>query len=269
MPELPDVAGFEQVLRGSALDKPITAVQVRDKRILKQIKPDGFSQAIGKQRFVDTHRHGKLLFALLEKGGAIAFHFGMTGQLVAYSAGEEVPDHTRVLFRLSDDTELACVCRRMLGWVSLADDVDQFVADSKLGPDALDERLDDETFRQRLSRRRGVLKSTLMNQQVVAGVGNVWADEVLFQARLHPQTRVQDLSAEALSRLRRTMRRVLQVGARHGGDPAGLAKGYLLPYRSKGACPVCGGEIETISVGGRSTYYCPRCQQESSSAAAA
>jgi formamidopyrimidine-DNA glycosylase len=151
----------------------------------------------------------------------------------------------------------------MFGRIEWVDDVDEYIRKKRLGPDAL--TVDEKTFRERLARKRGALKAVLMDQAVVAGIGNVYSDEILFQAKLHPKTAAESLDAKALKRLHRTARRVLETAVEKGAGAEDLErrvpKRWLLPKRRKGAaCPVCSGKVAALELQGRTAYFCPACQ---------
>jgi formamidopyrimidine-DNA glycosylase len=261
MPELPDVAGFKTYFDATALHQRIHRTHVTDDRVLENgLTPAGLGRRLKACAFDGTHRHGKLLFAQIDGEGWLVMHFGMTGHLKYYESTDDQPDHARVIFDFENGNHLAFVCQRMFGRIDLADDLDHYLEQRDVGPDALDEALDRERFRGLLAGRRGAVKSTLMNQSIIAGVGNVYADEILFQARIHPETAVNALGEAQLDALYRTMRRVMRVGARHGGHVPDYPDGYLLKARDAGKCPNCGGGLEQADVAGRTTWYCPRCQ---------
>lgn len=191
----------------------------------------------------------------------ITMHFGMTGELEYYSPDrQERPRYARVIFSFEGGHRLAYISRRMLGRVGVADDMAGYIEAHDLGPDALAKDLDPKKFVERLQGHRGPIKSTLMNQQIIAGIGNEWGDEILYQAKLHPEAASDELDANRLKKLYRVMRRVLKTGARHGGDAGKLPRRYLLVHRDEGRCPACGARTEKVKVGGRSSYFCPKCQ---------
>jgi formamidopyrimidine-DNA glycosylase len=266
MPELPDVELMSRRLQRTALRKPITGVAVRDARILAGVDAKAFAAALRGRRFERALRRGKHLLVTLDDGRWLTLHFGMTGDLVAFAADAEEPKFTRVCFDFADGNHLAYTSRRILGRVGLAEDAAAFIAAENLGSDALD--LDRDAFDRILERRKGAVKGLLMDQAALAGIGNIYSDEILFQARLHPQTPVDRLAAKARTRLYRAMREVLETaiaveaGSEHGAER--LPRGYLLPQRQKGGrCPACGGALDTVKVGGRTGYYCPHCQPTS------
>jgi formamidopyrimidine-DNA glycosylase len=208
-------------------------------------------------RFEEPDRHGKWLIAWTT-GPSVLFHFGMTGTLRWADHAAKRHRHDRVIF-VTDNGELRYRNMRKLGGVWLAhgrEEVEQLLG--PLGPDALD--LSRDAFIARLSGRRARIKALLMDQTVVAGVGTLMADEILWQARLHPARRVEDLSDQELRTLHAVMRRVLRraVDRFHR-----LPREWLMPARiPDGPCPRCGTPLRRMVVGGRTTVFCPRCQPE-------
>jgi len=172
-----------------------------------------------------------------------------------------LPEYTRLLLTFTNGHHLAYLSVRMLGCVSFTEDVEQFIQEHNLGPDALQASLTGEAFAALMARRRGAIKRALMNQSIVAGSGNIYADEILFQSRIHPLTRLDLLGQDELKNIFSVMRRVLRTAARHGGNLERLPGGYLLRHRGpSGRCPKCDGALETGKISGRRAYFCPRCQ---------
>ncbi len=265
MPELPDVEVFRGYLQSTAMHQPIISVTVVEKayRLFDDIDPEQFIDELTGRAFTETHRHGKHLLVATD-GRWVALHFGMTGFLKYYKREATAPDHVRVRFDFTNGYRLAYDCQRLLGHVSLTDGPEAYIAEKELGPDAL--RISPDAFRERFARRRGMVKTALMDQSLIAGVGNVYADEVLYQAGFHPESKVPNLVDEQLQTLYSTMNAVLETTIDAGADPASFPNGFLTPMRRDGGagtnCPHCGGEIEKTKVGGRTTYYCPRHQQQ-------
>jgi formamidopyrimidine-DNA glycosylase len=204
-------------------------------------------------------RHGKWLLARMDGGPWLAIHFGMTGRPVYVGPGEPVPAHARLVLRLADGGRLALDDPRRFARVELADEPGAFARARGLGPDAL--AVDRGRIVALLSRRRGSVKSALLDQRLVAGIGNLYADEILFQSRIHPRRDVAVLGAGERARLHRVMRRVLTTAAERGADARRYPRSWLLPRRAPGAaCPRCGTRLERIVVAARGTVLCPRCQ---------
>jgi formamidopyrimidine-DNA glycosylase len=266
MPELPDVELYKRYLDAHALHQTIERVAVNDARILGKLAVRAFTARLTGNRFEATRRHGKHLLVRLRRDGWLTVHFGMTGDLVYFRNEADDPPYDRVRFDFTAGGHLAYVNRRMLGRVGLAEDADAFIRDGELGPDALDPAFDLAVFEKALGGRRRDVKSVLMDQALIAGVGNIYADEILFQARLHPHTPVTSLDDRQRTELFRQLRKVLEkaiaCGAGAEQSLERLPDDYLLPHRDKqGRCPRCGGPIATLKAAGRTSYYCPRCQR--------
>ncbi len=259
MPELPDVETFKRYLDSTALHQKVTGVRVADARVLKGVSKSGLGRAIEGRKFTSTRRHGKHLFARLSGDGWLRLHFGMTGFLDYGKDEGEPPEHAQVTLSFAGGHRLAYLSKRKLGEVGLVDDPGGFAESEDLGPDLLGLGLD--AFRERLGSRRGSIKNALMNQSLVAGLGNVYSDEALYQAGLHPRAEASELDARTLARLHRALERVLRVTIRHQAQPEDFPEGYLTRHREEGArCPRCKGKVKRISISGRHTYFCPGCQ---------
>lgn len=265
MPELPDVEGFKRVLAKNALRKTIARVVVSDARILGKLSARTFASRLQNAKLVAARRHGKHLMANIDHGGWLTLHFGMTGALQFVRNGDDEPPFTRVRLDFASDGCLAYTNKRMIGRVGLVEDAADFIAAEELGPDALDRRLDFDTFRTAVLGIKRDVKSALMDQQIVAGIGNIYSDEILFQARLDPAERIDKLAPGQLKRLFLKMREVLKKAIVHGAGSEQfverMPKGSLLPERNKGGhCPRCRSPLKVFKVGGRTAYCCPQCQ---------
>jgi formamidopyrimidine-DNA glycosylase len=194
MPELPDVEGFKRVLAKSALRKTIERVVVKDARILGELSVRSFASRLRGAMLVAARRHGKHLMAKIDRGGWLTLHFGLTGALQFVPSRDEDPPFTRVRLDFAGDGRLAYVNKRMIGRVGLAEEAAAFIADEKLGPDALDRRFDFAAFRSAVRGSQRDVKSVLMDQEVISGIGNIYSDEILFQARIDPDERIDKLS---------------------------------------------------------------------------
>lgn len=261
MPELPDVAVFKSYLDATALHQTIEDVSIDEDDPLSNTSRGSFQALVSGRTFESTCRHGKFLFAKLSDGPEwLAFHFGMTGRFRYFQDEDLEPDHARIVFHFEDGAHLAFDCPRKFGYVEPVDAPRDLVADRILGPDALD--LDPQRFSDLVGEWRGSIKSALMNQSKMAGVGNTYADEILFQAGLHPKTRAKHLDRETLKGLYETLERVFQTAIDCRGDVEQMPEDFLLPHREPGTeCPRCGGTIQRGKVSGRSTYYCSQHQE--------
>ncbi len=260
MPELPDVEIQRRYLAATALHRRIERVKTFGERVLRGNTPASFGRRVHGCTFEASKRHGKWLLAHLDTAGVAAFHFGMTGRLCASRKRTPPHEHAQLRFRFADGGALDYVATRKLGAVELASTVEDFVEREQLGPDARAMSVD--AFRDRIASKRGTIKGALTDQTTIAGLGNVYADEILFQAGIHPKATPSQLSDARLRRLQGAMRDVLETAVACHADPESMPDGYLLTRREEGApCPNCTGKVASYRVGGRRGYYCPRCQQ--------
>lgn len=259
MPELPEVEVERRYLARHARGQPVTGVRAPHPDVLSATTAPALGRRLKGHAIQSTRRHGKYLFARFDSGDWLAMHFGMTGTLRYCREDSGTPDYTAVLFRLKGGHDLAYVSRRRLGRIVLIEDPGELVAARGLGPDAL--RVDADSFRQRITAGRGGMKSWLMNQKNIAGIGNEYSDEILFQAGVHPGRTTASLTGRETDRLYRTMGAVLKKAIALRADPKRMPASWLAPRRAANAlCPGCGGRVRTTTAGGRTGYYCPVCQ---------
>ncbi len=264
MPELPDVENFGRFLQQRGLHKKILGVTVSSAKVLAGVSGPALARRLEGHALESVRRHGKHLLAATDDGHYLAFHFGMTGRFAQFKDGEEDPKHDRLRLDFPHGEHLAFLNQRLFGRVEWVEDADEFIRRRKLGPDAL--AVDEKTFRERIGAKRGALKAVLMDQSVLAGIGNVYSDEILYHAKLHPKLTVADLDDKRAKRLFRQMRRVLEKAVEKGAGAEDLEKRvprtWLLAHRAEGAaCPLCDGKIATLKIGSRTAYYCPTCQR--------
>lgn len=261
MPELPDVETFRRYVDATSLHQTIESVDISAPGMLRGISEAEFKSALIGTSFEATLRHGKYLFIRLSRELWLLLHFGMTGQLKYFKDKAETPRYTQMLVQFANGHHLAYISRRRLGQVRLLDDPAHFIARENLGPDALAPDIRLPRFRQMIEARRGTVKSALMDQHFLAGVGNIYSDEILFQARLNPLSQASHLGERELAALYRAVRRVLRVAIESEADPARLPRSWMLPHRDgDGRCPRCGKELATVKVASRTGYFCPGCQ---------
>ena len=260
MPELPEVEIFKRSADASALHKRIRRVRILDESLLKDVSRRRFTAMLREHSFVRTHRHGKYLGISLSDRNWVVFHFGMTGELVCFKPLLDVPDSTKLVVDFVDGSSLAYLSRRKLGMITVVEEFDAFIRSKSLGPDALS--IDNRTFQSRLQGRRGAVKSALMNQSIIAGIGNIYSDEILFQARVSPMRQLPALSADELKTLYRSMKRILRIAIERRANPQKMPSTWILSRRGKGQhCPRCSGKIVRLVIAGRHAYFCPNCQR--------
>ena len=255
MPELPDVEVFRRYFDRHAGGKDVLEAEVYDTRCLEDVSKSSFERRLAGTTFGRSMRRGKQMFVRLGADHWLTLHYGMTGYLVHAAEDEEEPDYTRVAFRLAGGGALYYVLKRMLGRVGLTDSPEQFADDKELGPDAFD--LSGADFRELLASVRGKVKSLLMNQARLAGIGNIYSDEMLFQAGIHPDSECRSLDDSARRRLDEARLAVLRAAIDRQADPDAMPGDWLLPHRDDGAtCPKCGGTIRRVVISGRGAYLC-------------
>lgn len=258
MPELADVEGWRRYVARFARGRRVRGVSAPDPSVLRNTSPQGLGRALAGHRLGAPERRGKWL--LVPAGdGRLVLHFGMTGELHWSGRPGALDRFDRVVLALRGG-ELRYRTRRKLGgvwWLGRGRALEEL--SGPLGPDAA--RISREAFRARLSQRRGGLKSALMDQTLLAGLGNELSDEILWRARLGPRARSARLSSRQLDGLYRTLRDVLRSSMRHGRIPTG--RGWLTGVRGseRAACPRCGRALRRERVAGRTAYWCPRCQE--------
>ncbi len=258
VPELPDVDRFRANLAERAEGRTIQRVDVLDAGVLHGIAARTLDDALTGHRWRSPERHGKWLLAHTD-GPTVLVHFGMTGDLRWSPADEPRDRFDRVVFVL-DDGELRYRDMRKLQGLQLAPDAGAVEkAMAGLGPDALAVRRGD--FDELLAGHRGAVKAVLVDQSILAGLGNLLADEILWHAKIHPQQLAHQLSPEQRHQLYDEMRGVLRASIRAGRIPDG--PGWLTGLRDDpdARCPRCGTPLSRRRVGGRATIWCPDCQR--------
>lgn len=253
MPELPEAESNLQRVRDGALNRTVRQISIHEATHVDLPSLDARDVLIGHQ-FTQVRRHGKVLFIGSASGPWIAVHLGMTGSLRVYD-GDERPDYARIVFAFEGERRLAFRCPRKLGSVALIDDPDSYIAERDYGPDAL--QIGANAFADTIGKGKGALKSALMDQHKLAGLGNLWSDEVLFQTGLHPERTGTVLTPGQLSDLHDTTRDVLRGVIDTGAHYADLPHTWLIHRREDGAqCPRCPGTIRKREVGGRAAHFC-------------
>ena len=265
MPELPDVEVFRSIAEEHGLHRAIETVSLRPDGMTVTVAESTLRDALLGHTLTATRRWGKHLFLRSGEGRQrwLRLHFGMTGTLEPLDAGDDDPEHTRLRLELRGGSALAYVCSRKFGEIGLVPDPATFADDHDLGPDYLHDGVGPATFRDRIGPHGGTLKSALMDQERMAGLGNVYADEVLFHEGWHPETPVSDLTADDLEALFRTALDVIHGAVDARADVDRVPDDWLLPHREDEAgCPRCDGTIRKTEVHGRPTYHCDSHQAE-------
>jgi len=260
MPELPEVELYCRHVARHALNQRIAEVRVLDERILG-VRKAVLTRALVGHELTGVRRHGKHLFA--DAGGAwLHIHFGMSGDLYSYEDDAEQPRFARVVFEFENGGRLAYDDMRLFGVVDITPDPETFIVEHRLGPDPLDPGFRLPVFRNIVAKRRGAVKSLLLSQDIIAGMGNLYVDETLYRASIHPRRAVDTLSDAEVKAIFTCMRAILKEAITfksRGGDYPGR---WLTQHREEGdACPTCRGTIQRTVVFGRTTYFCGKHQK--------
>lgn len=247
MPELPEAERARQTLE-SILGRRVAAVDDSDAYVCRPHQPGEIASALVGETFAGAHRRGKFLWLTTEDGPTLGLHLGMAGS-IALEAPIDKPLWDRFTVEFEDGMRFALRDRRRLSRATLNPDF------SHIGPDAADVGRD--AFRRRIGAGATPVKARLLDQGAISGVGNLLADELLWQARIAPRRSTGQLSEAELDRLRRALRAAVRSATRQGGVHTGE---FVRSRDREGACPRCGHDLERATVGGRTTYWCPACQ---------
>ena len=265
MPELPDVELFRRLAECHGAGEIVAKVEVLDPGSLDGATPEALQRRLKGRTLRSARRHGKVLLLETDDAAALAFHFGTNGSLHYVRRGDAAPRFARLCLDFVKGGRLVYLNPRRIGKAHFAPGASAFVTAAKLGPDVLEPSFDLAAFTVALAGRRQAIKAVLTDQARMAGIGNIYADEILFQARLHPATPTDSLDKAMISRLFDAMKWVLQAAIDCGAGAEAfidrLPEGFLVPERRVGGhCPRCGAPIAQEKRGGRSGYFCPRCQ---------
>ncbi len=271
MPELPEVETVRRDLDGRLGGRRVAAVDWVDYRMVRgRIGAEALAVRLTGQASRGVGRRGKFLVWRFQSGDRLILHLGMSGRIRAgVSPGETRAPHTHLVVTLDDGTELRLADPRRFGRVELVPKGSR--QPLALGPEPLSRAFTARRLQMALSGRRAPVKGLLLDQRLLAGVGNIYADEALFQARIHPARSGGSLAPEEVGRLHRALRRVLRAGLRHRGttfrsfqdgfgEPGGHAP-HLNAYGRRGKpCPRCATALASAVVAGRTSHFCPTCQ---------
>lgn len=270
MPELPEVEHVARQLRDELPGRRIVSVAVHWPRTLGGMEPAEFAARLTGQRITAIGRRGKHLIIELDGGDALVIHRRMSGNLI-FLPPEERDSWARVVFVLDDGRALVFSDPRKFGRTLLVRQDALSALFAGLGPEPLEDAFTAAALEARLRGSRRAIKAALLDQAVVSGLGNIYADEALFRAGIHPLRPAATLSREEIAALRDAIRETLLLAIEHGGttfgrhrdvyDEAGTNLEYLNVYRRAGQpCRVCGQPIERVVIAQRSAHYCPHCQ---------
>jgi len=273
VPELPEVETIRLRLEPKLVGRRLEHVRIDDPRLVRPYEPVQVAAELEGERVSALDRRGKYLIVRFESGRGLLIHLRMTGSLRHAPAGTLEDDpHRRAVVRLDDGSDVAYRDLRRFGtWLVVEPEELEPYLDARLGAEPLADGFTAATLRKRLAGRRAPIKAALLDQRTLAGMGNIYVDEALWRARIHPLRPAGELSATEVRRLRPAIRAALEAGIARQGS---TLRDYRLPDGGAGAmqhefkvygrddepCDRCGTPIEKIRAAGRGTWYCPRCQ---------
>lgn len=260
MPELPEVRNFLEDWRTAVQGQKLVKIEVKDTLVVPTPSEE-LSKAFLQKSFTQFKRVGKQMFTGTEDGHWLRFHFGMTGEFHHFTHSDAEPRFSRIEFYFAHSGAVSFADARKLGRVEMIDSPDAYLKRNQIGPDAMEVSWED--FSAIIGGKKGKIKPTLMDQGLVAGIGNIYADEMLFQAGIHPEALLADLGPKRLKKLYESMRRSMAQSITYDTPESEIPTGFFIIQRKKGGiCPKCGAAVKETRIGGRGTYFCGKCQRK-------
>jgi formamidopyrimidine-DNA glycosylase len=272
MPELPEVETIRRQLEPLLVGRRFASVEILDTRLTRPFEPEQVAAELQGERVSAVERRGKYLIVRFETGLLLLVHLRMTGSLAVSSNGVGEDPYRRAVVRLDDGSDVSYRDVRRFGtWLVLRDDeVGPYLA-ARLGNEPLEAGFSARAFGERLGGRRAPVKAALLDQRTLAGMGNIYADEALWRARIDPRRPAGDLTQAEIRSLHRGVRAALHAGIERqgatlrdyrtpGGASGAMQREFKVYGRGGEPCLRCGGRIEKVRLAGRGTWFCPACQ---------
>lgn len=257
MPSLPDVEVFRLQTGLSSLHRPVERVRAPDPEVLDGTGDRPLTRTLRDRTFEGASRHGRHLFLEVAGGGVLAVDFGPTGHPATGRVGDA--HHVRLVVSFADGGVLSLLDHDRSSRVALTSSMEEYVAAHRIGPDAL--TMPADRLRELVRASKDGIWETLTDETRIAGLGDVYTDEILFQARIDPRTPGRATDDHTCGKLHRTLHRVLALAVKRDADPTKVPRTWLLPHREHGArCPRGNGRVHQFRAGGRIGYWCPGCQ---------
>ena len=274
MPELPEVENVVLGLKNLIKNYIITSVRIKEANLIAYPELHEFQKQIKNRKIKDITRRGKYILIHLVEDKIMVIHLRMTGKLLVKSSDEALEKHTHIIFKLSQNTDLRFNNVRKFGRIYLIDSDNYEAAGglSELGPEPLAPDFSFEKFKELFKGRTAKIKSLLLNQKFIAGLGNIYTDEVLYRSDVYPKKHADKLTEKELKKIYNNIRKILKLGIKYNGTTfsdyvnafgeKGSFQEKLQVYQKEGEkCHKCKERITKDKVSGRSTYYCPNCQK--------
>lgn len=273
MPELPEVETIASDLRPHLVGRTIASCELRFPGIVRHPEPEAFADLIAGHCIEAVRRRGKYILIDLREDRVLVVHLGMTGQLRLVKPDTPIPNHTHAIFTLDDGRHLRYRDTRRFGRLLVGTEAELFEAKAmpRLGPEPIDPGFTADALYSALRRRKAPLKAVLLDQKALAGVGNIYADESLYVARLRPDRIASHVSKQSARRLHESLRDSLQTAIKNRGssvdtyrdawgDLGGQQEVLLVYGRAGEPCFTCGRPLSAVRIAGRTTVFCRRCQ---------
>ncbi len=274
MPELPEVETIRRQLSEKIKGKTISSLKIIDPVPIRAVSPEKLVEIVSGAKIEDIGRRAKILLIELSTGYTLLIHLKLTGRLIIASRGEALSKHCHLKFRFEDGTQLFFCDIRKFGYIKPvpSDSLSQVDEVKNLGPEPLDDFTLDDFKKLLATRKKGRVKPLLMNQEFIAGIGNVYADEILFFAGVKPERDISELKEAEIKKIYEGIQVILPAAVVKRGSSvddyvdAYGRQGDYVPYlraygRTGKPCFKCGTLIRRIKLGGRSAHYCPKCQR--------
>ena len=273
MPELPEVETVKNSLKERLLNKKIMSVSIYHDNIIEYPSVDEFKKNIKNQTINDMDRYGKWLIFILDDYYLLS-HLRMEGKYFFKTKNDELSKHEHVIFKLDDNTELRYHDVRKFGKMHLIkkEDINKIGPFLEMGLEPWDKKLTTTYLKEKYLKKRLPIKTVLLDQSIIVGIGNIYADEILFLSGINPEKKATSLNEKELSNIIKYTKEVLESAIKKGGTTIrtyssvdgvhGLFQQELYVHTKEGKnCKKCNSLIKKIKVGGRGTYYCPKCQK--------
>jgi formamidopyrimidine-DNA glycosylase len=268
MPELPEVETIKNDLLPFITGRYFTGVKILWNKVVVDKEPEEFIRQLQGQKIIKVSRRGKYLIFKLSKD-VLIIHLRMSGSLLLRADNSPPDRYTTVTFHLDNDSQLRFCDTRKLGKLYLVSNKNTIVG--KLGPEPLGRNFTVAILTQQLSNHTAPIKAILIDQRIIAGIGNMYADEILYAAGIHPLMKASSLSSKMIGKLHKSIKEILTAAVVSrgasvrdykdaSGKPGTAHLVFKVAHRLQEICKNCGTPIERIVVGGRGTYFCPKCQ---------
>jgi formamidopyrimidine-DNA glycosylase len=264
MPELPEVEMQCQLLSVTSLHKTIEHVTIFDDFVVKGVSQEMFQHHLRGAQIIGIARRGKFIEITTNTTYDLAIHLGMTGHITYSPSHTPIQRYARVVLTLTNNYDLRYHSKRKLGGLYLVTqgEFTQIPTIKSMGPEPLSPKFDFSTFLLRVQGKTAKVKTLLLNQKFIAGIGNIYGDEILYQAMIHPDRKITDLTIEELRRLHNKIIDVLSSAIHRRADFPTINEKTLIPNRNeKATCPRCGCPIHKLRIASRTSYYCKKCQR--------